>query len=290
MGLQNWSRAPAPVVLAFNPEAGEATLKRRHFITVLGGAAAWSLTARAQQAERARRVGVVMGLDENDLEAKAWLSGFMRELAELGWMDGRNLRMDIRWPGGGIDRIRMFAKELVDLQPDVILAVSTPVTAVLQHETQTIPIVFTAVGDPIGDGFVASLSRPGGNITGFMIQEPAIAGKWLEMLKEIAPRVTRAVAMVNPETSPGGGSYFLAEFEAAARSLKVMPAIADVHSDADIEAVIAELGRGPGGGLVVIPSVFTVSRRASIIKLASQHKVPAVYRDPVNVKDGGLLS
>jgi putative ABC transport system substrate-binding protein len=142
----------------------------------------------------------------------------------------------------------------------------------------------------VGDGFVASLSRPGGNITGFMIQEPAIAGRWLELLTEIAPRVTRAAAMVNPETSPGGGSYFVAEFEAAARTLKVAPAIAAVHSEADIEAVMLGLGREPGGGLVVTPSVFTINHRASIIALALRHNVPAVYRDAVNVKDGGLLS
>jgi putative ABC transport system substrate-binding protein len=184
----------------------------------------------------------------------------------------------------------MFAKELVDLRPDVILSITTPATGAVQRETHTIPIVFAAVGNPVGDGFVASLSRPGGNITGFMIQEPAIAGRWLEMLREIAPHVTRAAAMVNPETSPGGGGYFSAEFEAAARSLKVAPVLAVVHSDADIEAVIAGLGRKPGGGLVVTPSVFTINHRASIIALASRHNVPAVYRDALNVKDGGLLS
>jgi putative ABC transport system substrate-binding protein len=262
---------------------------RREVITLLGGAAAGPVVARAQQTERVRRVAVLMAYDENDLEAKAWLSGFMRGLAELGWNEGRNLRMDVRW-ASDIDRIRMFAKELVDLQPDVILSISTPVTAALQRETQRIPIVFAAVGNPVGDGFVASLSRPGGNITGFMIQEPAIAGRWLEMLTEIAPRVTRAAAMVNPETSPGGGSYFVREFEAAARSLKVAPVIAVVHSDADIEAAIAGLGRESGSGLVVTPSIFMLDRRASIIALALRHKVPAVYRDAVYVKDGGLLS
>jgi putative ABC transport system substrate-binding protein len=265
-------------------------MNRRAFITLLGGAAAWPLAAHAQQPGRTSRVGVLMAYDENDPEANAYLSGFTQGLSELGWTDGRNLRMDVRWVGSDIDRIRMFVKELVGLQPDVILSISTPVTTVLQRETQTIPIVFAAVGNPVGDGFVVSLSRPGGNITGFMIQEPAIAGRWLEMLTEIAPRVTRAAAMVNPETSPGGGSYFVAEFEAAARSLKVAPVIAVVHSDADIEAVIAGLGREPGGGLVVTPSVFMLNRRASIIALASRHKAPAIYRDAVNVKDGGLLS
>ena len=265
-------------------------MKRREFISLVGAAAAWPLAAEAQEVERARRVGVLIGYDENDLEAKAWFSGFMRGLAELGWTAGRNLRMDVRWSGGDIGRVRMFAKELVDLRPDVILSITTPATGAVQRETHTIPIVFAAVGNPVGDGFVASLSRPGGNITGFMIQEPAIAGRWLEMLREIAPHVTRAAAMVNPETSPGGGGYFSAEFEAAARSLKVAPVLAVVHSDADIEAVIAGLGRKPGGGLVVTPSVFTINHRASIIALASRHNVPAVYRDALNVKDGGLLS
>jgi putative tryptophan/tyrosine transport system substrate-binding protein len=265
-------------------------MKRREFISLVGAAAAWPLAAEAQEVERARRVGVLIGYDENDLEAKAWFSGFIRGLAELGWTAGRNLRMDVRWSGGDIGRVRMFAKELVDLRPDVILSITTPATGAVQRETHTIPIVFAAVGNPVGDGFVASLSRPGGNITGFMIQEPAIAGRWLEMLREIAPHVTRAAAMVNPETSPGAGGYFSAEFEAAARSLKVAPVLAVVHSDADIEAVIAGLGRNPGGGLVVTPSVFTINHRASIIALASRHNVPAVYRDALNVKDGGLLS
>src|SRR5262249_47813509 len=201
-----------------------------------------------------------------------------------------SLRIELRWSTGDANRIKTFAKELVDLRPDVIPSITTPATAAVQRETQTIPIVFTAVGNPVGDGFVASLSRPGGNITGFMIQEPAIAGGVLEWRTELAPPVTRAAAMVNPETSPGGGSYFVAEFEAAARTLKVAPAIAAVHSEADIEAVILGLGREPGGGLVVTPSVFTINHRASIIALALRHNVPAVFPGAVNVKDGGFLS
>jgi putative tryptophan/tyrosine transport system substrate-binding protein len=263
-------------------------MRRRDFIKLLGSAtAALPLRARAQS-ERVRRIGVLAPTADSDPEMKAWVSGFTQGLADLGWIDGRNLRMDVR--GGTVDRVRMFAKEIVDLRPDVILSISTPATAAVQRETQTIPIVFAAVGNPVGDGFVASLSRPGGNMTGFMIQEPAIAGRWLELLTEIAPRVTRAAAMINPETSPGGGSYFVAEFEAAARSLKVAPVIAVVHSDADVEDLIAGLGREPGGGLVVTPSVFMNNHRASIISLALRHNVPAVYRDAVYVKEGGLLS
>ena len=167
--------------------------------------------------------------------------------------------MDVRWAGDNVDRMRMFAKELVDLQPDVILASGTPATAALQRETRTIPIVFVIVADPVGDGFVAGLPRPGGNITGFGDQEAAMAGKWLELLTEIAPGVKRAAIMFNPDTAPDGGSYYLPSFEAAARSLKVEPIAAPVHSDAEIETVITSLGREPRGGLVVMPDAFMAS-------------------------------
>ena len=172
---------------------------------------------------------------------------------------GRNVRMDVRWAAGNVDRVRMLAKELVDLQPEVILANSTPVTAALQRETRTIPIVFAGVSDPVGAGFVAGLPRPGGNITGFINMEAAMGGKWLELLTEIAPGVKRVAIMFNPDTAPGGGSYYLPSFEAAARSLKVEPIAAPVHSDAEIETVITSLGREPGGGLVVMPDGFMPS-------------------------------
>ncbi len=265
-------------------------MRRREFIAGLERAAAWPLAARAQQADRMRRIGVLMAFDENDPEAKACLSGFTQGLAELGWTDGRNLRMDVRWAAGNVDRMRMFAKELVDLQPDVILANSTPATAALQRETRTIPIVFVAVSDPVGAGFVASLPRPGGNITGFINVEASMAGKWLELLTEIAPGVKRVAIMFNPDTAPGGGSYFLPSFEAAARSLKVEPIAAPVHSDAEIETVITSLGREPGGGLVVMPDTFMLVHRAPIILLAARNNVPAVYRTSVFARDGGLLS
>ena len=208
---------------------------RREFIAGLGSAAAWPVVARAQQGERVRRIGVQMNWEENDPEAKGYLSAFVQGLAELGWIDGRNLRIDDRWAAGDVDRVRIFAKELVDLQPDVILATTTPVSAALQRETRTIPIVFVTVADPVGQGFVESLSRPGGNITGFIFTEGAIGGKWLELLTEIAPSVKRAAIMFNPDTAPGGGLYFLSSFEAAARSLKVEPITAPVHNDAEIE-------------------------------------------------------
>jgi putative tryptophan/tyrosine transport system substrate-binding protein len=264
-------------------------MRRREFIAGLG-AAAWPLVARAQQPDRMRRVGVMMAFNENDPEAKAQLSGFTKGLAELGWSDGRNLRIDVRWAADSVDRMRMLANELVGLQPDVILANSTPVTAALQRETRTIPIVFAPTADPVGSGFVVSLGRPGGNITGFINMEAGMAGKWLELLTEIAPRVRRAAIMFNPDTAPSGGSYFLPAFEAAARSLKVEPIAAPVHGDAEIETVIASLGHEPRGGLIVASDGFVFIHRAPIISLAARNNVPAVYWHSAYAKDGGLLA
>jgi putative tryptophan/tyrosine transport system substrate-binding protein len=246
-------------------------MKRREFVAGLGSAAALPLAARAQQPDRIRRIGVLMALNENDPSAKGYLSAFTQGLAELGWIDGRNLRMDVRWAAGNVERMRMFAKELVDFQPDVIVAQGTPVTHALQQRNRTILIVFVAVADPVGAGFVASLPRPGGNLTGFISQEASMVGKWLELLTEIAPSVNRAAIMFNPDTAPGGGSYFLSSFEAAARSLKLGPIMAPVHSDAEIETVITSLGREPGCGLVVPDDAFTDSHHAQIILLAARN-------------------
>jgi putative tryptophan/tyrosine transport system substrate-binding protein len=186
-------------------------VRRRTFIVGLGGAAAWPLVTRAQQVERMRRIGVLMPLDENDPVMKTYVSAFTQTLADLGWTDGRNVRMDLRLTDD-ISRVRAFAHELVGLQPDIILAVGTPATAGVQQETRTTPIVFVIVVDPVGSGFVASLPRPGGNMTGFMPQEMAMAGKWLELLTQIAPGVKRVAAMFNPDTAPGSGSYYLPSF------------------------------------------------------------------------------
>jgi putative ABC transport system substrate-binding protein len=266
-------------------------IRRRDFISLLGGtAAAWPLAARAQQGDRMRRIGVVINRDENDPEGRALLSGFTQGLAELGWTDGRNVRMDVRWGAGNVDRMRRLAKELVDLQPDVILAHTTPATAAVQRETRTIPIVFTLVSDPVGDGFVAGLPRPTGNITGFINLEASMASKWVELLTEIAPRVKRAAIMFNPDTAAGGGSYFLPSFEAAARSFKVEPITASVHSDADIEIVMTSLGRMPEGGLVVMPDSFMNVHRPLTIRLTARNNVPAVYPNSFYARDGGLLS
>ena len=231
-----------------------------------------------------------MGYSETDPEAKALLSEFTQGLSELGWIEGRNLRMDVRWAPGRTDVMHTFAKELVDLQPDVILADSTPVTAALKRATLTIPIVFAVVADPVGSGFVANLPRPGGNITGFSSVEASIASKWLELLTTVAPDLKRAAMIFNPDTAPYIKSYVLPFFEAAARSLKVALIAAPVRGDAEIETAITALGREPGGGLLGMPDNFVEIHRALIISLAARSNVPAVYQTPVIARDGGLLS
>jgi putative ABC transport system substrate-binding protein len=249
-------------------------MKRREFIAGLA-AAAWPLAARAQQAERMRRIGVLMQHDENDPEGKRRYSAFIQALADLGWTDGRSVRMDLRWAGDDINRSRAFAQELVALQLDIILAHGVPATAALQRETRTIPIVFVSVGDPVASGIVPRLDRPSGNITGFGILEASLGGKWLELLSEIAPGLKRVAIMFNPDTAPI--STYMSSFEMAARSLKVVPITAPVHSDVEIEAAIIALGREPGGGLVIMPDIFIAAHRVPIISAAARNNVPAVY-------------
>jgi putative ABC transport system substrate-binding protein len=263
-------------------------VKRRTFIAGLGSAAAWPLAARAQQPERMRRIGVLIGGDENDPESNRRYSAFAQALADLGWADGRNVRMDLRLGGSDIDRIRGLAQELVGLQPDIILASSTPVTVALQAETRTIPIVFAGVADPVAGGIVARLDRPSGNITGFADFERPMGGKWLELLSEIVPGLKQAAIMFNPDMATA--SLYRPSFETAARSLTVELIIAPIHSDVEIEMAIVALGREPGGGLVVVPDQFTIAHRASIISAAARNKVPAVYPILPYARDGGLLS
>jgi putative ABC transport system substrate-binding protein len=229
-----------------------------------------------------------MGGDENDPEWKRRLSAFTQALADLGWTDGRNVRMDLRWAGGDTNRMRALAQELVGLQPDVILANNTPATAALQRETRTIPIVFVNVADPVANGLVARLDRPGGNITGFAYYEASLGGKWLDLLLEIAPGLKRAAIMFNPDTATA--SAFMPSLETAARSLKVAPIITPVHTDAEIETAIIALGREPGGGLVVLPDVFLGAHRAPIISAAARNKVPTIYWLSGFAREGGLLS
>jgi putative ABC transport system substrate-binding protein len=266
-------------------------VKRREFISLLGGAAvAWPLAARAQQADRIRRIGVLMGNREDDPEGQLLAAALVQGLSNLSWVHGRNARIDFRWAGGSVDPLRTLAKELIESQPDVILANSTPVLAALHQETRTVPIVFVIVSDPVGDGFVASLSRPGGNITGLINVESSMAGKWLQLLKDIAPTVTQAAIMFNPDTAAGGGSYFLRPFEDAAALLRARPIKAAVRSDAEIEAAMNALEAEPNSGLVVMTDSFTSRHRGTIISLARQKKLPAVYPSRAFAKDGGLLS
>ena len=264
-------------------------MRRREFIAELGSAVAWPVVARAQQPERVRRIGVLIGSQENDPLGSPGFSAFIQALAGLGWTDGRNVRMDVRWEGGDINRIRAFAKELVGLQPDIILTGGTSATLAVQPETRTIPIVFANVGDPVASGVVPRLDRPSGNATGFAALEPSLAAKWLELLSEIAPGLERAAIMFNPYTP--SGSTFLPSFETAARSLKVVPIIAPVHSDAEIETAITALGGEPGGGgLVVTGDAFVTAHRVPIILAAARNNVPAVSITSDFARDGGLLS
>ena len=249
--------------------------------------AAWPVAARAQQGDRVRRIGVLMPYDENDPERKRRYSAFTQALAGLGWADGRNVRIDLRWTGGDTNRILAFARELVGLQPDIILTSATPTTIALQRETRTIPIVFVNGGDPVVSGIVARLDRPSGNVTGFALYEGTLGGKWLELLSEIAPGLKRATIMFNPDTA--SVSTYMPSFEAAARSLKVVPIVAPVRIDVEIETAIIALGREPGGGFVVMPDVFMIEHHVPIILAAARNNVPAVYSQFSSARDGGLL-
>jgi len=264
-------------------------IRRRAFITLLGGAAAaWPLEAHAQQGDRVRRIAVLMPFGENDPVSKRRLSAFTQALADLGWTDGRDMRMDRRWAAGDFNRIQAFAQELVGLQPDIIMTESTPATVALQGQTRTIPIVFANLNDPVATGVVARLDRPSGNITGFAGLEASLGGNWLELLSEIAPGLKRAEIMFNPDAAPV--STYMPSLEMAARSLKVEPIIAPVHSNGEIETAITALGREPGGGLVVMTDTFMLVHRPSIISAAARNSIPAVYFQSEFARDGGLLS
>jgi len=265
-------------------------MKRRAFITLLGGAATWPLAARAQQPGRIRRIGVVMGLAEDDPEAKARLAGFRQGLERRGWSEGRNVSIYARFPAdSSTERLQVLARELIALQPDVVFAQTTPIVTALQRETRTIPIVFANIADPIGSGFVASLPRPGGNITGLMLFEASVTGKWLAMLKEIAPRLERVALVINPKSAPFY-NYFLRAAESLSPSLgiKVVPNL--VEDIADIRRTIEEFARTPNGGLLLPPDVYFTVHRDVIIALAAQYSLPAVYWSRALVAAGGLMS
>jgi len=263
-------------------------VKRREFITLLGSAAAWPLAARAQPAERVRRIGVLTPFAADDTESMARIAAFLQGLGDLGWAVGRNVRIDYRWSAGDPDRIRKDAMELVALAPDVILATGTPVTSALQQAGLSVPIVFAQVPDPVANGFVASLARPGGNTTGFTTYDYAASAKWVEILKEIAPGVRRAAVLRDPTIASGIGQ--LGAVLAVAPSLGMELSPIGVRDAGEIDRAITAFAREPNGGLIVLASPLSIVQRELIITLAARHRLPAVYGLRFFAIDGGLIS
>jgi len=262
-------------------------VRRRQFITLLGGVAAvWPLAARAQQPERARRIGVLMNLAADDPEALSRITAFVQGLQQLGWTEGRNMRIDTRWGAGDTARFHRYAEELLALVPDVVLASGTPAIQALQQATRTVPIVFASVGDPVGMGLVASLARPGGNVTGFTPMEFGFSAKWLELLKEIAPRVTRVAVLRDLTIGPAQ----LSAIQAVAPSFGVELSAVGVRDAGEIERIVAAFARSSNAGLIVTASTSAAVHRDLIITLAARHRLPAVYAFRYFVNRGGLIS
>jgi putative ABC transport system substrate-binding protein len=265
-------------------------MRRREFITFLGGVtAAWPLAAHAQQPGQMRRIGVLMAYAESDPEAQAWVAAFGEGLEKLGWTEGRNMRINTRWAAVDLGAMQRFAKELVALQPDLILSHTTPSTSALPQQTSTPPIIFVTVTDPVGSGFVASFPRPGGNVTGFIFMEPTMAGNWLELLKEIAPRVNRVAFLFNPATATYA-EYYLNPFKAAAPSFAVEAIAAPVRDRSELESVVAAQAREPKGSLIVMSDSFMSVHRVEITSLAARYRLPTVYPYRFFAELGGLLS
>ena len=265
-------------------------MKRREFIIFLGGAAfAWPLAARAQQGDRVRRIGVLLGGDtQTDREGQARTAAFLDAFQRLGWTDGRNVRIEYRWGAGDIDRIKALAAELVRSAPDAIVVSSNTALTELHRLTSTIPIVFTQVSDPVDSGFVAGLARPGGNITGFQAFEPAIGGKWLGVLKEAAPNLSRVAVLFGSDSA--SNVAYLRAAEAVAPSLGVTVTAVDVHDGGEIERTVATFASQPDGGLIVCPYAHNIANRGSIIILAARHRLPAIYPYRYFATEGGLIS
>jgi putative ABC transport system substrate-binding protein len=262
-------------------------MQRRDFIKGIAVSSAWPLAARAQQA--VPRVGVLVPYAESDSLGQTWLKDFVQALQAVGWADGRNIQIDVRWAGGTVDRIQSVAKELVDLQPQVVFAMTTPSVNAVRGESRTIPIVFTQVTDPVAQGLVESLDRPGGSITGFTILEPEIGGKLVQVLKEVAPQTVRAAVIFNPDTAPYYKLYMNAS-EAAAASLAMKTLETPAHNRTEIEAAISALAREPSGGVIAMSDGFTVTHRDLIIALAAKYRLPAAYPFRLFVDGGGLIS
>ena len=265
-------------------------MKRREFITLLGGAAAAASGPARAQADRVRHIGILMGYAEDEPDTQARVVAFTQAVEQLGWKNGRNVAITYRFGAGDIDRVRGYAKELVGLNPDLIVCETTPTLKAVADQTTTIPIVFISVTDPISNGFVADLARPGGNITGFTNFEATMGGKWIELLKKIAPGSTRVGVIFNPDTAPGGGAFFLKSVAASAPALQAEVLPFPVRSNAEIERAITGLGREPGGGLIVMLDIFTAVHRPAIIAQAAANRVPAVFPWRFGATDGGLVS
>src|SRR5262249_49494312 len=286
-GCEN-DRARRAAAIARTRRRGDR-MKRREFITLLGGAAAaWPLAARAQEPERKRRIGVLLPATADDPQYQAWVGAFVQGLAQSGWSIDRNVSIDTRWATAKADAIRRHAAELVALTPDIILAPGASTVGPLLQVTRTVPIVFAIVGDPVGAGFVDSLARPGGNVTGFMAFEYGLGGKWLELLKEIAPGVTRVAVVRDPTTTSGTALFGV--IQAMAPSLRVEVNHLNVHDAADIQRAVTAFAQSSNGGLIVTGSPPTIIHRDLIIKLAAQHRLPAVYYERTFVAVGGLIS
>ncbi len=265
------------------------SIGRREFIAAFGGATvAWPLAARAQQGDGIRRIGILVNNAQNDPITRERIAAFQLGLNWLGWIEGRNIRIEVRYSAANIERMAQLAMELVALNPDVIFAQTTPAIQALQHQTRTIPIVFAGVSDPIGSGFVANLARPGGNITGFLFYEDSITGKWLALLKEVAPRLDRAALLANPKGTPF--DYFLRSAKTVAPTLGIEVVLAYAEDSGDIESTIELLARAPNAGLIVLPDSYTFSHRDLVVALAARHRLPAVYAFRAFVTAGGLMS
>jgi putative tryptophan/tyrosine transport system substrate-binding protein len=264
-------------------------MQRREFIAGFASAAILPVAAHAQESGPMRHIGVLTGPGDSDPVLQSYIAAFQQELAKLGWMDGRNIRIDYRWGAGNIERIRASAAELVALRPDVLFSESTPALAALRQATRSIPIVFTHVADPIGMGFVASLARPGGNITGFLIEEPPFAGKMVQVLQKMVPDLRRAASLFDPDFAPSAGEFFRYA-QAAAAPLMIEMIAAAVRDDSELEETLAALAREPNSGFVVSGDAFTFGHRQLIIALAARYRLPAIYGSGDFGADGGLIS